>query len=82
MKTLKEQGVPFGARMLFRLQWLPFLGVSLLLVVSLPFVCLWGLVHESGVVFLRGCCDVLEDRVKRIEQHRDKVLSLYSKGAA
>ena len=82
MKTLKEQGVPFGARCVFRLQWVLFVGVALLLLLSLPLAILWACFHASGVTFLTGANGVLESRIERIELHRERLVRLYSQDTA
>jgi hypothetical protein len=82
LKTLKESGVPLGARIVFRLQWVPFITLALLLVATFPFVFLWGLIHESAHDFIQGCNDVLKERLERITRHRERLIGLYAKEAA
>ena len=77
-KSLKQCGVPLGARIVFRAQWLPFLGMCLLMICTLPFTVIWCLLHESGMDFMDGLEDVLQERVDRIKAHRKKVVSLYA----
>lgn len=78
MKTLKQSGVPLGARIVFRLQWIPFLILALLLVATLPVVFLWGLIHESAHDFLEGCTEVLTERLDGIRRHRERIVGLYA----
>lgn len=76
-KTLKQCGVPYGARIVFRLQYAPFVGMCLLMVCTLPFVFLWGLIHESAVDFLEGVTELLSDRLDDLNAHRARVIRLY-----
>lgn len=82
MKTLRQEGVPFGARMVFRLQHAWFLLMALALLLTVPFVAVWAVVHESGQEFLEGASDVLQSRGERVRQQRDKLVRLYAGPAA
>ena len=76
-KTLKQEGVPFGARWLFRAQygWLMLMIVCLLL--TTPLVALWCLLHDSGIDFVDGVAQVLQDRLESIKSHRVRIVRLY-----
>lgn len=78
IKRLKDLGVPLGARICFRLQWVPFLTMSVLLICTLPFVLVWGLFHHSAEDFMHGIEDVFRQRVQRIQEHRARVIRLYA----
>lgn len=80
--TLRKSGVPLGARIVFRLQWIPFVTTAVLLVATLPVVFLWGLIHESGHDFLEGCMDVLTHKLDDIIRHRKRLVRLYAKEVA
>ena len=82
MKTLRQSGVPFGARVLFRLQWLPLIVSVLVLIVSLPILGVWALIHDSGLEFIRGAQEVLEAKKAAVLEHRDKLIKMYAGGAA
>lgn len=79
MKSLKQEGVPFGARMVFRLQYLGFLSACIGMLLTIPLIFLWGMVHQSGEDFLNGACALIEDRLQQIKKHRDKLIRLYAK---
>ena len=77
MKTLKQEGVPLGARMLFRAQHGWFLFMAACLVLTIPFAAMWGFVHESGDDFIEGVTEVLQDRLERVNSHRERLVRLY-----
>jgi hypothetical protein len=78
--TLKQHGVPFGARIVFRLQWAPFLAMSLLMVCTLPVVFIWGLLHDSAEDFADGLEEVLQKRLDQIKAHRTRLIRMYALG--
>ena len=78
MKTLKEAGVPFGARMVFRLQHTGFLLMALGLLPTLPFACVWAAFSQSGRWFLLGVCEVIQNRAQQVRQHTERLVRLYA----
>lgn len=82
MKTLKEEGVPLGARIVFRLQHTGLLVMVLALIPTTPFAVLWAMVHESGFDFILGVADVLEKKSEQIKEHREKLIRLYRGNAS
>ena len=78
LKTLKQEGVPFGARMVFRLQHAGFLLATLGLVLTIPFAALWSLIHPSGQNFIEGVGDVLQARLARVKAQRERLVHLYA----
>lgn len=79
MKSLKECGVPFGARIVFRMQWAPLIAMVLVFALSLPFVAVWGLAHESGLEFIDGVTEMLREKTTEIQQHRNRLIAMYAK---
>lgn len=77
MKTLKEEGVPLGARIVFRLQHAGLLVMVLGLIPTTPFAVLWAMVHESGFDFILGVTDVLEKKSDQVKRHREKLVRMY-----
>lgn len=78
MKTLKEEGVPFGARMVFRLQYLGFIAASIGMLMTIPLLFLWGMVHQSGEDFINEASNFVETRTEQIKKHREKLIRLYA----
>lgn len=78
MKSLKDEGVPFGARVVFRLQYLGMLLAMACLVMTFPAISIWAMIHDSGVRFLMAITDVLEGWAKSTKAHRDHVVALYA----
>ncbi len=78
MKTLKECGDPFGARMVFRLQWLPLITMILLFMLTIPAILVWGLVHHSGVDFFEEVLQVIQDKGTEVKDHRDRLVRMYA----
>jgi hypothetical protein len=81
LKTLKQEGVPFGARMVFRAQHALFLAMAIALTLTLPFAFVWSLVHESGSAFIRGATVILHARLERVKRQREKLARMYATSA-
>ena len=77
MKTLKQEGVPFGARMVFRAQHVLFCIMAICLVLTIPFVLIWGLVHESGQDFIDRATNVISARLEQVKAQRAKIILMY-----
>ena len=82
MKTLKQEGVPFGARMVFRAQHAGFLVMAVCLLLTMQFALVLGLAHESGNDFIEGITDILQSRLERVKKQREKLVRLYGGGTA
>lgn len=80
---MKSCGVPLGARIVFRLQWAPFIVMSILLLLTLPFIFIvWVFRVEAAQAFIDGVNAVLVGRAKAIAAHRERVIALYSRSEA
>lgn len=76
---LKDLGVPLSARILFRLQWTPFLCLAGLLLLSSPLTALAAVFSETAMKFLTGLGPVLDAKTAEVQRHRDKLVALYAR---
>ncbi len=76
---LKALGVPLSARILFRLQWAPFICLVVLLVLSSPLLAVLALLNEAVMEFVVGLGPVLDTKAVEIQRHRDKLVALYAR---
>lgn len=69
--------IPFGARVVFWLQHLPFVLMMLLVVALLPALYILGTVFPPVQQALYRYVYVLKARLERINRHRAKLARMY-----
>lgn len=82
MKTMKESGVPFGARMVFRLAHLPLIVMVFVVIISLPVLFVTGLLVGDMSAVLEPVEEMLEARLERLKARREELVRLWSEDRA
>lgn len=77
MKSLKDQGVPLGARILFRLQWLHYILLVTLIILSVPFLLPFWLVLLCNQDMFESIMALMNRQEAKIIAHREKLINLY-----
>lgn len=77
IKSLREEGVPFGAQTVFAIRHLPLLGMTMLLSLSTPLLFFLALGSHAGLDLLESLTNGLEARYERLVADRNRLIALY-----
>ena len=73
-KTLKQSGVPFGARLLFRLRYLPVVLFAFMLLLTIPVL---ALAHVMGSSVLEDVTEFLNQKHEEMKAKHQRIIDLY-----
>lgn len=70
--------IPRGARIVFALQWMPLFVMATLLLLTIPFVILWGMFDIEGAdKFIDTMVAWCDRKIEEIAAHAQRVIKLY-----
>lgn len=76
--SMKEDGIPFGARMLFRIRHVPTLIWAFSTLLMIGMLVLVSVFKPSSYQLLVKLEDLIDEKLQKVLEDREKLRKLYS----
>jgi hypothetical protein len=78
MNKLKSYNIPWHARAIFRIQFIPEIIFILGCLLLMPFLAVLAIFSDTSLLIIENLSKIMEHRTEILERKRDRLIKLWS----